>query len=116
MHGVRPQSFPLVHGDFHCDNLLLDERVVCDWQNIYLGTSAGDLAFFLSRLSADGVSLNMDTRMRSYSTAAQAIGMPADAEIIQYDMTLTSQNVAFLFWHEACIIARRNEPTESFIR
>ena len=98
----HPQTCMLTHGDFHCDNLLLNERgelLVCDWQNVNIGTPAGDIAFFLSRLSADGASLNADALIESYCAAAEAIGISADPETIRCDMTLSSLNAAFLFWH-----------------
>ena len=97
------QNFTLVHGDFHCDNLLMGEHgalLVCDWQNAHMGTPAGDVAFFLSRLSADGVSLDADALVGSYCAAAAALGVSADAEMIRCDRTLSSLNAAFLFWHQ----------------
>lgn len=96
-----PQNFTLVHGDFHCVNLLLEEHgalLVCDWP--HMGTPAGDIAFFLSRLSVDGVSLDADALAGSYCAAAAAIGVSADAEMTRCDRTLSSLNAAFLFWHQ----------------
>lgn len=62
-----------VHGDFHVENLLLDDEdnlLVCDWQNCGLGEAGGDPAFFLSRLSADGVSLSRQALLESYCRKA----------------------------------------------
>lgn len=98
-----PRDFSFIHGDFHCENLLMEEHgalLVCDWQNARTGTPASDIAFFLSRLSADGVSLDADTLVESYCSAAAAVGVSADADMIQCDRTLSSLNAAFLFWHQ----------------
>lgn len=98
-----PDVFVLVHGDFHCDNLLLDahgEVIVCDWQNAHIGPPAGDIAFFLSRLSADGIFLDTDELIEKYCSAAKEEGVPAERESIRCGMTLSDLNTAFLFWHQ----------------
>lgn len=98
-----PQNFTLIHGDFHCDNLLMDGHgalFICDWQNASIGTPASDIAFFLSRLSADGISLDADALIESYCAAAAVAGAPAGAKTLRCDMTLSSLNTAFLFWYQ----------------
>lgn len=43
----------LSHGDFHWDNLLMDNQgriIICDWQGVEAGAASGDLSFFFGRL------------------------------------------------------------------
>ena len=64
--------FVLVHGDFHWDNLLKtdDGRIcVCDWQNVAIGGASEDLSFFMSRLGADGIQIDLDKMLNMYSNA-----------------------------------------------
>ena len=106
-----PTELRLVHGDFHCGNLLLDENNmlrVCDWQNAHVDTPAVDLAFFLSRLSADGVFLDTERLIAGYCAAAREMGMSIDAESVRCDITLSSLHTAFVFWYQYL----QGSPTE----
>ncbi|MBE5780097.1 MAG: hypothetical protein E7331_12315 [Clostridiales bacterium] len=88
-----------VHGDFHCQNLLARDHgriLVCDWQNCGSGEATGDLAFLLSRLSADGFPLDEDILLSEYCRRAKL----NDPRQLQAQMRLASLNTAYLFWHE----------------
>lgn len=88
-----------VHGDFHVENLLLDDEdnlLVCDWQNCGLGEAGGDPAFFLSRPSSDGVSLSRQALLESYCRKAGI----SEPHRLEAQMRLADLNTAFLFWHE----------------
>ena len=87
------------HGDFHFENLLTDDDghiVVCDFQSVYLGHPAGDLAFFISRLAADGYPLNEEKVIQMYCDIADTDIRKEDI-IIQ--MKLSNLNTSFAFWH-----------------
>lgn len=62
----------LCHGDFHWDNLLMDENgdiVICDWQGVGEGKASGDLTFFISRLGADGIRVDERKLLEYYAEA-----------------------------------------------
>lgn len=89
----------LAHGDFHCENLLTDDRgriIVCDWQNCGVGDVTGDISFLLSRLSADGYPLDTAQALEIYCRHA-SIPDPAP---LDSQMRLANVNTTFLFWHE----------------
>lgn len=102
-HFVPPAHF--VHGDFHIGNLLWDTHGdirICDWQSCGIGDSAGDLAFFISRLSADGFAPDTDDLIHRYCSAVgqcSAVMSPAPEEI-RNRMRLSSALTAFRFWHQ----------------
>lgn len=56
------------HGDFHADNILLDNdrMILSDWQNISIGSSAGDISFFISRGKSSGLIMNEDELIDYY--------------------------------------------------
>ncbi|MBQ7982828.1 MAG: aminoglycoside phosphotransferase family protein, partial [Clostridia bacterium] len=98
------------HGDFHIGNILLNEDaqpVFCDFQSCGVGTRAGDLAFFLSRLHADGccrladgAPLDTDTVLALYCDAASRAGDSVSPLEIRTQMCLSDFCTAFLFWHD----------------
>ena len=88
-----------VHGDFHAENLLTDAAgniIVCDWQNIGVGHPAGDIAFLLSRLAADGVQIDRTAAVDAYCRYAQG---EITAGEIEAQMRLSNLNTSFVFWH-----------------
>lgn len=88
----------LCHGDFHMGNILLDDAdnpIFCDFQSCGIGDGCGDLSFFISRLSADGVQISSDSIIESYSTHS---GLSVDE--IKKRMALSNFNTSFLFWHQ----------------
>ena len=94
----------LVHGDFHWDNLLEDSLgnvLVCDWQGVRLGGPSDDLSFFLSRLGADGVSLDPGLFLHAYAGAVREItGRSADTKRIAAHMAAANVITSFIFWHQ----------------
>jgi thiamine kinase-like enzyme len=56
------------HGDFHADNILLDNgrMILSDWQNINISSSAGDISFFISRGKSSGLIMNEDELIDYY--------------------------------------------------
>lgn len=87
------------HGDFHFENLLSDDNgniIVCDWQGIGLGHVSGDISFFLSRLSADGINISKDKAIQTYCNFSNS----DIKEEIALQMSLSNLNVSFMYWHE----------------
>ena len=93
----------LAHGDFHWDNLLTDERghiLLCDWQAVHAGSASGDLSFFLSRLGADGVSIDSAFFLEAYVEAVRALtGQRLKRQDILRHMGAANVITSFLFWH-----------------
>ena len=59
----------LSHGDFHWDNLLIDNQgriIICDWQGVEAGAASGDLSFFFGRLRADGIQMKEQEVVEAY--------------------------------------------------
>lgn len=59
----------LSHGDFHWDNLIIDNQgriLICDWQGVGAGVASGDLSFFFSRLRGDGIQINEQEIVEAY--------------------------------------------------
>lgn len=95
------------HGDFHFDNLLTDGRqiIVCDWQSVHAGHPAEDIAFFCSRLSADGCSADTAAAVQHYCRISGIDPQEVDAQ-----MRLADLNTAFVFWHHFL----HGAPAETF--
>lgn len=86
-----------VHGDFHADNLLVNESgniIVCDWQNVGAAHPAADIAFLLSRLGADGHAIDKEQVLRLYGRYSGI-----STEEIAEQMALADLNTSFVFWH-----------------
>lgn len=94
----------LSHGDFHWDNLLLGENgniIVCDWQGVNAGGASGDISFFLSRLGADGITIELERAVELYCQERFRL----TGETISQDDMIRHMNAAnvitsFQFWHE----------------
>lgn len=59
----------LSHGDFHWDNLLMDNQgriIICDWQGVKAGAASGDLSFFFGRLRGDGIQMKEQEVVEAY--------------------------------------------------
>lgn len=93
----------LTHGDFHLDNLLKDENGkvrICDWQGGCEGGASGDLSFFLSRLSADGIRIDRRLAAETYAEQVRLLtGRKPDAEILLGHMDAANVITSFVFWH-----------------
>ena len=94
----------LIHGDFHWDNLLKtdDGKIcVCDWQNVGIGGASEDLSFFMSRLGADGIELELDKMLSMYTKAVKEIsGKVINPENIEKHIAAANVITTFEFWHE----------------
>ena len=97
------------HGDFHFDNLLVDDEgkiIVCDWQNVNSGHVSGDISFFLSRLSADGLEISKEKAVQMYCRFSTADIIHDE---ISMQMSLANLNTSFIHWHNylrGCSIER----------
>ncbi len=94
----------LIHGDFHWDNLLEDENgniLLCDWQGVNLGGASGDLSFFLSRLSGDGIRIDAAVFLDYYVNAIWKLsGKQIQRQDIIRHMNAANVITSFLFWHQ----------------
>jgi len=94
----------LTHGDFHWDNLLLDENgdiLVSDWQNVNAGGASGDISFFLSRLGADGVSPEPENVTALYSHERfRLTGERISPEHLLKHMKAANVLLSFQCWHQ----------------
>lgn len=106
------------HGDFHFENLLEDDHgniIVCDWQSIHLGHVAGDISFFLSRLSADGCTISKDDAIQIYCNYTNTD--ITEHEVAQ-QMSLANLNTSFVFWHNylhGCSVDRVRDIFEKMV-
>lgn len=93
----------LVHGDFHWENILKDDSgnlILCDWQGVKVGGPSEDLSFFLSRLGADGVSIDEDEFLNAYADAYKNIsGEKLEILDIKKYMWASQIITTFLYWH-----------------
>ncbi|MDE6518175.1 MAG: phosphotransferase, partial [Acetatifactor sp.] len=94
----------LSHGDFHWDNLLLDENgdvVICDWQGVNAGGASGDISFFLSRLGADGINIEPERVVKLYCQERfQRTGENISKEDMIRHMNAANVITSFQFWHQ----------------
>lgn len=93
----------LIHGDFHWDNLLENDGsiLICDWQGVGIGGASGDVSFFLSRLGADGITIDEKRFLELYSDEVKArTGITADVDEIARHMAAANVITSFSFWHE----------------
>lgn len=94
----------LVHGDFHWDNLLIDENaniLICDWQGVNFGSASGDLSFFISRLCGDGIQPDTDVFLNFYvKEFLKLTGKQLDKQNILLHMNADNAVTTFVFWHE----------------
>ncbi len=94
----------LSHGDFHWDNLLLGENgniVICDWQGVNAGGASGDISFFLSRLGADGITIEPGRVVELYCHERFRLTgeMISKDDMIRH-MSAANIITSFQFWHQ----------------
>lgn len=94
----------LSHGDFHWENLLMDEDdkfLICDWQGICINGESSDISFFMSRLGADGIDINEQLFLEAYSHAINELtGRIINVEDILRHIAASNIITSFIFWHE----------------
>ncbi len=94
----------LTHGDFHWDNLLMNENgdiLICDWQNVSVGGASGEISFLLSRLSADGITVDAQRALSFYAEAVfELTRKPIDLEAVRGHMAAANLITSFQFWHQ----------------
>lgn len=94
----------LCHGDFHWDNLLRGddgEIVVCDWQGVNVGGASGDVSFFLSRLGADGISVEPEKVVELYcQERLRLTGKNISSKGLLRHMKAANAIVTFQCWHQ----------------
>lgn len=93
----------LSHGDFHWDNLLQGDDgaiLICDWQGVNMGGASGDISFFLSRLGADGTSLEPKQVVELYCRERFLLtGETVPGEELLTHMQAANTITSFQFWH-----------------
>lgn len=93
----------LSHGDFHWDNLLTDDKgamIVCDWQSVGVRGASADLSFFMSRLSADGISVDSHCFLKWYTLEYNRLtGDAVSADELERHMKAANVITSFRFWH-----------------
>lgn len=94
----------LCHGDFHWDNLLMDEGgriLICDWQGVGAGQASGDLSFFFSRLRGDGIEVNERQTVEAYGREAGRLsGRTVKWEEVDGHIRAANLITSFTCWHE----------------
>ncbi|MBR4731969.1 MAG: hypothetical protein IK081_04285 [Lachnospiraceae bacterium] len=75
--------------------------LICDWQGVGIGGASGDISFFLSRLGADGITIDEKRFLELYSDEVKArTGITADVDEIARHMAAANVITSFSFWHE----------------
>lgn len=94
----------LCHGDFHWDNLLMDNQgriIICDWQGVEAGAASGDLSFFFSRLRGDGIQIEEQEVVESYGREImQLSGKRVTWEEIDKHIRAANVITSFTCWYE----------------
>lgn len=94
----------LSHGDFHWDNLLMDNQgriIICDWQGVEAGAASGDLSFFFGRLRGDGIQVKEKAVVEAYGREImQLSGKRVTWEEIDGHIRAANVITSFTCWHE----------------
>lgn len=94
----------LSHGDFHWDNLLMDNEgriIICDWQGVEAGAESGDLSFFFGRLRGDGIQMKEQEAVEAYGREMRRLsGRRVTWEELQGHIRASNVITSFTCWHE----------------
>lgn len=94
----------LIHGDFHWDNLLMDDQgriIICDWQGVGAGAASGDLSFFFGRLRGDGIRINEQETVEAYGQEIRELtGKRVIWEEIDGHIQAANAITSFTCWHQ----------------
>lgn len=98
------EEIVLSHGDFHWDNLLVDNEdriIICDWQGVEAGAASGDLSFFFGRLRGDGIQLKEPEFVEAYGREIRRLsGNRVTWEEIDGHIRAANVITSFTCWHE----------------
>lgn len=93
----------LSHGDFHWDNLLMDNQgsiIICDWQGVEAGAASGDLSFFFGRLRGDGIQMKEQEVIEAYERELRRLsGKRVTWEEICGHIRASNVITSFTCWH-----------------
>lgn len=98
---LNSPPYNICHGDFHANNILLDNEdiVVCDWQCVGIGKGAGDISFFISRGKAEGIVMDEDNLIGYY---CERLSNYTKTEInkgdIYYVINASTVFTSFMYW------------------
>lgn len=94
----------LSHGDFHWDNLLMDNQgriIICDWQGVKAGAASGDLSFFFGRLRGDGIQMKEQEVVEAYGREIRRLsGKRVTWEEICGHIRAANVITSFTCWHQ----------------
>ena len=94
----------LIHGDFHWDNLLMDNQgrsIICDWQGVGAGAASGDLSFFFGRLRGDGIQLKEQEIVETYGREIRKLsGKRVTWEEVDGHIRAANVITSFTCWHQ----------------
>ena len=94
----------LSHGDFHWDNLLMDNQgriIICDWQGVGTGAASGDLSFFFGRLRGDGIQVHEQETVEAYGREIrQFSGKRVTWEEVDRHIRAANVITSFTCWHQ----------------
>lgn len=101
-HGLEENV--LIHGDFHWDNLLMDDQgriIICDWQGVGVGAASGDLSFFLGRLRGEGIQLKEQEILDIYGQEMRQIsGKKITGEELYRHIQAANVITSFTCWYQ----------------
>lgn len=101
-HGL--EEAVLSHGDFHWDNLLMDNQgriIICDWQGVGTGAASGDLSFFFGRLRGDGIQVNEQEIFETYGREIRQLsGKKVTWEEVDGHIRAANVITSFTCWHQ----------------
>lgn len=99
---LNSEPHHVCHGDFHQENLLLDDTgklYLCDYQAVTIGKGVSDLAFFISRGLGFGIPLNDDQLLSYYCEClSKYSGTAVKITTLKQERAASTLLNTFLFW------------------